>query len=216
MNKPNKFLTFMKKNALYFILTACILAVGLSVTLMLIAQDQQNNVQVEVPVIETPLPDETNKPSSTPDDNEVVEPVQKPITFIMPVNNTTSILEYSEELTWCSTLSRFEVHKAMDFFAEEGSSVYAVYDGVIESVTSTFLQGVSITIDHGNGLKTVYNSLADGDQVFVGQIVSQGDIIGEVSQTNRQEYKDGAHLHFEVLENNISIDPIKYLSINEK
>jgi murein DD-endopeptidase MepM/ murein hydrolase activator NlpD len=104
----------------------------------------------------------------------------------------------------------------MDFFAPEGSNVYAVYDGVVESVTSTFLQGVSITIDHGNGLKTVYNSLADGDQVFVGQIVNQGDIIGEVSVTNRQEYKDGAHLHFEVLENNISIDPIKYLSINEK
>ncbi len=215
MNKKNKFLTFMKKNALYFILTGCILAVGLSVTLMLIAQEN-NSVQVDVPVIETPLPDDTNKPSSTPDDNEVVEPVQKPITFIMPVDNTSSIVEYSEELTWCSTLSRFEVHKAMDFFAPEGSNVYAVYDGVVESVTSTFLQGVSITIDHGNGLKTVYNSLADGDQVFVGQIVNQGDIIGEVSVTNRQEYKDGAHLHFEVLENNISIDPIKYLSINEK
>lgn len=215
MNKKNKFLTFMKKNALYFILTGCILAVGLSVTLMLIAQEN-NSVQVDVPVIETPLPDDINKPSSTPDDNEVVEPVQKPITFIMPVDNTSSIVEYSEELTWCSTLSRFEVHKAMDFFAPEGSKVYAVYDGVVESVTSTFLQGVSITIDHGNGLKTVYNSLADGDQVFVGQIVNQGDIIGEVSVTNRQEYKDGAHLHFEVLENNISIDPIKYLSINEK
>ena len=215
MNKKNKFLTFMKKNALYFILTGCILAVGLSVTLMLIAQEN-NSVQVDVPVIETPLPDDINKPSSMPDDNEVVEPVQKPITFIMPVDNTSSIVEYSEELTWCSTLSRFEVHKAMDFFAPEGSNVYAVYDGVVESVTSTFLQGVSITIDHGNGLKTVYNSLADGDQVFVGQIVNQGDIIGEVSVTNRQEYKDGAHLHFEVLENNISIDPIKYLSINEK
>lgn len=215
MNKKNKFLTFMKKNALYFILTGCILAVGLSVTLMLIAQEN-NSVQVDVPVIETPLPDDINKPSSTPDDNEVVEPVQKPITFIMPVDNTSSIVEYSEELTWCSTLSRFEAHKAMDFFAPEGSNVYAVYDGVVESVTSTFLQGVSITIDHGNGLKTVYNSLADGDQVFVGQIVNQGDIIGEVSVTNRQEYKDGAHLHFEVLENNISIDPIKYLSINEK
>ena len=123
MNKKNKFLTFMKKNALYFILTGCILAVGLSVTLMLIAQENQNNVQVEVPVIETPLPDDTNKPSSTPDDNEVVKPVQKPIAFIMPVSNTTSIVEYSEELTWCSTLSRFEAHKALDFFAPDRKSV---------------------------------------------------------------------------------------------
>lgn len=218
MKKPNKFLTFMKKNALYLILTACILAVGLSVTLMLIAQEKEYSVQVEKPpVVEQPLPDDNNEQETvTPTPPETVEPVQKPITFIMPVNNTISIADYTEELSWCSTLSRYESHKAMDFFAEEGTSVYAVYDGTIESVTSSFLQGVTITIDHGNGLKTVYNSLADGDQVFVGQQVKQGDIIGEVSITNRQEYKDGAHLHFEVLENDLSIDPIKYLSIDEK
>ena len=220
MKKTNKFLTFMRKNALYLILTACILAVGLSVTLMLVAQEKKYSVQVEKPpVVEQPLPgvDDNDQPTSTPNDPTDSEtPVQKPITFVMPVSNITSIVEYNEDLTWCSTLSRFESHKAMDFFAEEGTSVVAVYDGTVESVTSSFLKGVSITIDHGNGLKTVYNSLADGDQVFVGQQVSKGEVIGEVSVSNRQEYKDGAHLHFEVIENNVSIDPIKYLTIEEK
>jgi murein DD-endopeptidase MepM/ murein hydrolase activator NlpD len=73
-----------------------------------------------------------------------------------------------------------------------------------------------VTIDHGNGLKTVYNSLADGDSVTEGQVVKAGDVIGQVSVTNRQEYKSGAHLHFEVLENGDSIDPIKYLNMDNK
>jgi murein DD-endopeptidase MepM/ murein hydrolase activator NlpD len=105
---------------------------------------------------------------------------------------------------------------ALDFFAEEGTKVFAVYDGVIESVGQDFLTGTTITIDHGNGLKTVYNSLADGDNVVVGQRVKSGDVIGEVSLTNRQEYGEGAHLHFQVFENGEVIDPAKYLNFNEK
>jgi len=134
----------------------------------------------------------------------------------MPVNNPTSIGAYSETMVWCSTMGRFESHMAIDFFAQEGESVLAVYDGVVESVESTLLEGVTVVLDHGNGLKTIYNSLADIDGVSVGQTVKQGQIIGEVSVSNRQEYKDGAHLHFEVKENGQTIDPVKYLSIDEK
>jgi murein DD-endopeptidase MepM/ murein hydrolase activator NlpD len=115
-----------------------------------------------------------------------------------------------------STLDRYQVHNAIDFYAQEGTPVYAVYDGTIESVTNDLLKGVTVTIDHGNGLKTVYNSLADGETVIVGQTVKQGDIIGEVSVTNRQEYGEGAHLHFQVLENGQVIDPAKYLTLDEK
>ena len=105
---------------------------------------------------------------------------------------------------------------AIDFFAEEGTNVLAVYDGTISNIENTLLTGTTITIDHGNGLFTVYNSLADGDSVTVGQSVKQGDVIGQVSVSNRQEYKSGAHLHFEVYENGENIDPAKYLAFEEK
>ena len=212
MKKTSRVLTFMKRNALYLVLATCILAVGLSVTLMLVEQNKNKQLQ-NTPTIETPAPDTDTGANQDPD---VSEPVQTTVTFIMPVETPVSIADYSESMVWCSTLGRFSSHKAIDFFAEEGTDVLAVYDGVIESVESTFLQGVTITIDHGNGLKTVYNSLVDGEQVFVGQTVSQGDKIGEVSVTNRQEDKDGAHLHFEVMEEGEIIDPAKYLSFNEK
>ena len=78
------------------------------------------------------------------------------------------------------------------------------------------MQGTTITIDHGNGLYSIYNSLADGDSVSVGKSVNQGDEIGQVSVSNRQEYKAGAHLHFEVKENGQLVDPAKYLESQEK
>ncbi len=215
MKKSNaKILNFIRRNALYLILALCILAVGLSVTVMLIKQSNELSLNADTS-IEEPLPDDEQGTGATNPDTDV-EPVIKPVTFIMPVNNPTSIGAYSETMVWCSTMGRFESHMAIDFFAQEGESVLAVYDGVVESVESTLLEGVTVVLDHGNGLKTIYNSLADIDGVSVGQTVKQGQIIGEVSVSNRQEYKDGAHLHFEVIENGQTIDPVKYLSIDEK
>ena len=46
--------------------------------------------------------------------------------------------------------------------------------------------------------------------------MKKGDKIGEASVTNRQEYKSGAHLHFEVSEKGVSVDPAKYLTFDEK
>ena len=215
----NRFLIFLRRNMLYLILSACILAVGLSITLMLINQQGNNSAVVEpdVPTIIDPVPDEPDGPVIEPDiPEDPVTPVDKPIIFIMPVENSTSIGAYSETMVWNSTLNRFSAHLAIDFYADEGTPVLAVYDGVVESVETSLIKGTSITIDHGNGLKTVYNSLADGDMVVKGQSVKQGDIIGDVSISNRQEYKDGAHLHFEVFENGEKIDPVKYLNFEEK
>lgn len=227
----NKFLFFVRKNAVYLVLTACILAVGLSITLMLIKENRQSldadqNPSVNLPVDENQKPDDTptvnpDQPDDTPTVNpdqpsEPTEPVSKPIVFALPVENPTSIGEYSETMVFNSTLNRFSAHMAIDFFAEEGTNVLAVYDGTISNIENTLLTGTTITIDHGNGLFTVYNSLADGDSVTVGQSVKQGDVIGQVSVSNRQEYKAGAHLHFEVYENGENIDPAKYLAFEEK
>ena len=220
MKKANgKFVLFLKKNALWLILSFCIIAVGLSVTLMMLTGGD-GGTQIEKPNDD----DEIQTPGGNEDEDDDVigpgqddeEPVDTVIVFAMPVENATSIGEYSETMVFNSTLSRFSTHLAIDFFAPEGTDVLAAYDGVVESVTNDLLKGYTVTIDHGNGLKTIYNSLADGDGVTAGQQVAKGDVIGQVSVTNRQEYKSGAHLHFEVMENNALIDPETYLVFDEK
>lgn len=222
-----RFRDFLRRRAVYLVLALCILAVGLSVTFMLINKENDLSLDAgnDTPIIE-PAPDDPvvnpDDPITKPDDpvvnpnEEDPAPVQKPVSFIMPVLNATAITEYSETMVFNSTLNRYSSHRAMDIFCAEGSDVYAVYDGEIASIETTFLQGTTITIDHGNGLITKYNSLADGDSVTVGQKVSQGDVIGQVSLSNRQEYKSGAHLHFEAHENGQPIDPYKYLPAQEK
>ena len=232
MSNNNKAMNFFKRNGLYLLLALCIIAIGLSVALSLVGRNENNdpNNSINNGITgdddnETPNGDgngdengdgnEDDKPSNgTTDDGET--PVVKVITFVMPVTNATKITEYSDTMVFNSTLNRFSSHKAMDIFAEEGTEVYAVYEGTIENVENSLLSGVTVTIDHGNGLKTIYNSLEDAEDVFIGQKVAQGDVIGYVSTTNKQEYKEGAHLHFEVEENGVIIDPSKYLTINEK
>lgn len=212
MKQKNSTQSFIKRNASNLVVILCILAIGLTATLVAISNSKTSINQGE---LNNPSQD---IPSNNVQDGtgEVEKPVVEIITFIMPIENATSIVEYSEQLVFNSTLNRYNAHLAMDFFAQEGTDVYAVYDGTVESVTNELLSGTTITIDHGNGLKTVYNSLLDGDSVTVGQQVAKGEVIGQVSTSNRQEYKGGAHLHFEVLENGTSINPNKYLTLDEK
>lgn len=221
MKQERRFTNFLKRNAAYIILALCILAIGLSITLVMInrsarmryeeAAREQTETVISAPDKDTHKPTPVDEPTVTPD-----IPVAKVITFIMPVKSTTAIEDYTETLAYNSTLKRYQAHKAIDFFAEDGSPVYAVYDGVISNVETTLLTGTTVTINHGNGLYTVYNSLADGDKVFVGQSVKQGAEIGSVSTSNRQESAEGAHLHFQVIENGEAINPAKYLALDEK
>lgn len=222
-NSSNKVITFFRRNGVYLILVLCILAIGLSTTLLILGDTNQDGTLKEPDdqIVDVVDPDTQNPDTGSPDEDVVTPPeenevpVATEVTFAMPVN-TTSYTDYSETMVFNPTLNRFSSHKAIDFYAEEGSSVLAVYDGVVESVDNSFLEGYTVVINHGNGLKSIYNSLADGDNVSVGQAVKKGDVIGEVSVSNRQEYKQGAHLHFEVEENGNLIDPAKYLDIAEK
>ena len=218
--------TFFRRNAVYIVLAFCILAVGLSMTLVIVNNGRDSISQEKPPIVNNGPVDETpsngnvkdpsvdDKPVDNPEDIPS-EPVVSVISFIMPVD-TSNYKEYSETMVFNQTLGRFSSHTAMDFFADEGSPVFAVYDGNVESVEKTLLDGVTIVINHGDGLKTVYNSLLDGDSVTVGQTVSQGDVIGLVSVSNRQEYKDGAHLHFEVALDGVNVNPLNYLTIEGK
>ncbi len=219
----NRFLDFLRRNAVYLVLSLCIIAIGVSVALVIANRQNQfnadldNNQTAEIP--DEPTGGEEDLTPTDPVDNPdqtPTDPVDVSIVFLMPVENPTSVGEYSETMVWNGTLGRFSSHMAIDFFADEGTAVVCVYDGVVKSVETTLLKGTTIVIDHGDGLTTVYNSLADGEKVIVGQTVTAGDIIGEVSSSNRQEASSGAHLHFEVMEEGEYVDPAKYIAFSEK
>ena len=208
--------SFFRRNLTYIVLFLCILAVGASIALILISENEPLKVE-ETIANETPIDntDDNGEKEPEPTGNPEV-PTVKTVSFILPVENYTTVCLYTDALAFNQSLNRYSSHKAIDFMGEEGTKVFCVYDGVIKSVENSLLTGVTVTIDHGDGLYTVYNSVLDGENLTVGQSVKQGDVIGVISTTNRQEYKDGAHLHFETIENGVSINPEKYLTLDNK
>ena len=115
------------------------------------------------------------------------------------------------------TLNCYYHHDGVDFMADEGTDIVAVEAGTIESIyTGDVLSGTEIVVDHGNGLKTLYRFVEAKEGLKAGDSVEKGDVIATVAEANGDEYKDGAHLHFEILENGKKVDPAKHLTLEEK
>lgn len=149
-------------------------------------------------------------------DDEGDQPVADlPEGFISPLSAQDVINEFG--FYHNTTLNIYYEHAGVDFAAAAGTEVYAVDAGTIESIyTSDILVDTQIVIDHGNGIKTVYECVEAKEGLKAGDTVKKGDVIATVAETNGKEYKDGTHLHFEVRENGESVDPAKYLTLEEK
>lgn len=215
---------FLRKNIYYVLIFCCVAAIA---TMFTVAMVQQN--RDETPVInQKPDLDDNNDDNQNQDgnndnddndnndnDNDEQTPPQK-ITFINPVEDAVVGKEFSmDALVWSSTLKQYMTHSGVDFMAEEGTAVVAVYGGTVESVTNDTLNGLTVTVNHGNGLKTIYGSLGES-KAEVGQTLTQGQQIGTVSDSCLAESADGSHLHFEVNLNGEITDPYEYLTVSEK
>ena len=207
---------FWKKNAYYIIIAVCATAIVVLSTFALInlggktPVDKPNNI-IDQNIDDNKNTDDDNKNSDLPTDTKIV--------FCMPVRNV-EVIKYSTTadvpVMLDLTTGYYKSHVAMDFGGAAGDDVLAVFDGTIESATKDELLGTIITINHGEGLTTVYKSLADPGNFKAGDMVKKGDKIGEMSTSYRIEELQGAHLHFEVLENGIAVNPEKYLVFEEK
>ncbi|MEO5985782.1 MAG: M23 family metallopeptidase [Candidatus Limnocylindria bacterium] len=98
-------------------------------------------------------------------------------------------------------------HLALDIAAPYGSQVVAAQGGVVSSAGWRNNGGGNvISIDHGNGMTTVYNHLGS-IWVSPGQAVGAGQGIGGVGCTGMCT---GPHVHFEVIVNGVIDNPQRY------
>ena len=98
-------------------------------------------------------------------------------------------------------------HDGIDITANHGYGVYAYTDGRVVETGWNGGYGNCILIDHGNGLKTRYAHLSR-IYVRVGQRVKTGERIGAVGSTGNST---GPHLHFEVIKNGKTKNPLNYI-----
>jgi hypothetical protein len=98
-------------------------------------------------------------------------------------------------------------HSGIDFSAQKGTETYATGDGIVVEVEKGHWgYGNMVTIDHGFGYKTRYAHLQKA-AVRKGQKLKRGQLIGYVGNTGKTT---GVHLHYEVLKNDVQIDPINF------
>lgn len=148
----------------------------------------------------------------TTDDKPVVV---VPEGMVLPVLSASAENDYG--FYYNQTVGAYYLHTGIDFVASVGTEVLASEDGVVESIyKDDLLLGTEIVLDHGDGLKTVYRFVTEADGLKVGTEVKKGDVIGSVAEANGNEYKEGAHLHFEIMKNGESVDPTEYLTLEEK
>lgn len=91
-----------------------------------------------------------------------------------------------------------------------GIPVVASASGTVERVDKGYRgYGHMVLINHGNGIKTRYAHMQPGSiTVYVGQNVSKGQQIGRIGNTGNST---GPHLHFEVIVNGSTTNPLKYV-----
>jgi len=206
-NKPTtrqKIKAFLKRNSYALVVagSAIVLAVALAVTAVTSARfnnakkNEENNTNIE-----EVLPNEEAQASST-----------APVVFTYPVKDYTLGNTYTDSgMVYNETLNEYTTHLGIDFIVAEGADVMASLGGTVESIKYDTLTGTTIVIDHGNGLKTSYMSLASEVSVAEGEQVSTGQVIGKASNSAGNESSLGAHVHFEASENGTTIDPMTYL-----
>lgn len=98
-------------------------------------------------------------------------------------------------------------HEGLDIASYTGTPIKTVADGTVIFSGYQGGYGKTIKIDHGYGLVTMYAHCSRVN-VFEGQRVKSGQLIGAVGSTGRST---GPHLHFEVHVDGIQVNPRRYL-----
>lgn len=102
----------------------------------------------------------------------------------------------------------WQMHTGLDFSAPYGAPVRATADGYVRFAGwDGGGYGLQVEVDHTNGLVTKYAHLSRL-AVTQGQKVKRGQVVGYVGSTG---YSVAPHLHYEVIERGVKVNPEKYL-----
>ncbi len=229
----------MEGKGFYIVLFLCVAAIGISgyylfsglLSSQPLSADQQTPIQqvvgesqVQVPSSSrgTPVPgqdqDAVTPPASTdgaasnqtPETNQEKQQPAKTTVFTWPVRGTLSREFSLEVFAYDSTMGDWRTHSGLDLETDVGTQVIAAGSGTVSAVAEDPLMGTMVVIDHGEGLESLYANLAEQPSVKVGDVITTGTVIGAVGNTALAESASAAHLHFEMKQDGLAVDPVSY------
>lgn len=211
----------LKRNTKYYLLQGIIISIvalicllGYAVTQSLsVAEDTYND---NLDYVSYEILTDNVMPVST-------EEEQTPMGIIRPYTDNTveigkSYYDYeAEEKSQEDAIIYYEntyiQNTGVDYVSENVFEVNAIADGTVLSVTTDDIVGTTIKIEHNNEMISVYQSVNDV-KVKEKDQVSQGQVIA-TSGTNNISSDLGNHLHFELYNKNILVNPEDFFANNE-
>ena len=124
---------------------------------------------------------------------------KRELNFAKPVDGEVSRDYAKDNLIYSETLKEWVTHLGIDIKADKTTVVKAAEAGTVKSIKNDPRYGLTIVIDHGDGMQTVYANLLTSEFVVEGEKVEKGQSIGTVGNTAVFEIADEPHLHFEIL-----------------
>jgi murein DD-endopeptidase MepM/ murein hydrolase activator NlpD len=167
----------------------------------------------------------TNKIDKTPVESKVTnttvtnvvesslieENVKKELKFESPVSGEIIKDFAMDNLIYSNTLEEWTTHLGIDIKADKTSIVTASEKGIVESIKNDPRFGLTITISHEDGFKTIYSNLLTSEFVTENEEVEKGQTIGTIGETASFEISDEPHLHFEMYKDEEPVNPTIYL-----
>ncbi len=152
----------------------------------------------------------------------VVDQAAAEAEFVAAVSASMNAKAQAADATWHTPVASYYIssyfdemrpegqHSATDLAGPQGQDVLAGRSGVVTAAGWQDGYGFTVEIDHGDGNATLYAHLMSEPYVGVGQRVSGGYPIGALGTTG---YSTGPHLHLELTQNGVLVDPISVLPI---
>lgn len=232
-NSGGRLERFLEGKGFYIVLFLCATVVGMSVWAMnagteTVYDELESVDNITDEMIETILitpPEETvpiiteTEAEETLEESELTDVLypegataqETSSVYLWPVSGEIDRSYMVDALAYDSTLGDWRTHSAIDIEAGKGDNVIACHSGTVERVYNDSLLGTVMVIDHGNGLRSVYGNLDEGSTAAVGTWVSAGTNIGKIGTTAISESSQKPHLHFAMLRDGHTENPMNYL-----
>ena len=121
-------------------------------------------------------------------------------------------MDYSMDMPiYWATLDQYMTHEGVDIAGSAGSEVKACAAGTVTRVEEDDRFGITVEVNHGEGLISIYGNLQQEGLIELGEVVDKGAVIGKVGQSSSFEFQDPQHLHFAMTLNGSPVNPHDYI-----
>ena len=133
--------------------------------------------------------------------------------YIMPVEGEIIMDHCVDMPVYWKTLDQYMTHSGIDISCEIETPVQACSAGTVTKIDKESAMGITVEVNHGNGLISVYSNLDADGLIELGEVVTKGQVLGYVGQSSMFEFEDPDHLHFEIIKNGKAVNPADYRTL---